>query len=75
MAQTKPRRADSNPNSESVMDEDQPETPAINYAAIALLASWLEDDDVESDEEQREALACLQAALDEHRLPGQKLFS
>ncbi len=75
MAQTKPRRADSNPNSTSVVIENQTESHVINHAAIAVLASWLEDDGVESDEDQREALACLQEALDEHRLPGQKLFS
>jgi hypothetical protein len=46
----------------------------LNQPVIALLQSWLEDDE-ESEEEQREALELLKRAIDENRLPGQKLFS
>lgn len=45
-----------------------------NQAAIALLKSWLEDDDEETVEEQRETWAYLQRVLDEDRPSYRKLF-
>ncbi len=46
----------------------------LNQELIALLQSWL-DDDKETEEEQREALEALKRGIDEHRTPGNKLFS
>lgn len=46
----------------------------LNQELIALLQSWL-DDDEETEEEQREALEALKRGIDEHRTPGNKLFS
>jgi hypothetical protein len=42
--------------------------------AIALLQSWLEDDE-DSEDEQRIGLEELKRAIDSHRPPGQKVFS
>ena len=49
--------------------------PKGNYPgeAIALLRSWCEGDGWDP-EEQRESLEALMNGLDEHRLPGSKLF-
>jgi hypothetical protein len=45
----------------------------LNQPAIALLQSWLEDDE-ESPDEQRRALEWLMRELDEDRPSDRKLF-
>jgi hypothetical protein len=45
----------------------------VNQALIDLLDSWLAVDDAGA-REQRETMQYLRKALDEHRLPGYKLF-
>jgi hypothetical protein len=47
----------------------------LNQPTIALLRSWLEDGQPDSDEEQRAAFAWLKAAIDEDRPSDRKLFS
>ena len=46
----------------------------LNQPTIALLKSWLEDDQEDSEEEQKAALEWLMAALDEDRPSNRKLF-
>ncbi|MEA2584230.1 MAG: hypothetical protein QOF33_2315 [Thermomicrobiales bacterium] len=46
----------------------------LNREVVALLQSWLEDDE-ESEEEQREALEALKRGIDEHRTSGNKSFA
>jgi hypothetical protein len=47
----------------------------LNQPAIALLKSWLEEDQEDSPDEQRAALEWLMAAIDEDRPSDRKLFS
>jgi hypothetical protein len=49
-----------------------PEQAQKNQAAIALLDSWLQDD--EDPSEQQQAWECLKSALDEDRLSDRPLF-
>jgi hypothetical protein len=46
----------------------------LNKPLIALLDSWLEDDE-ESPEEQQAALEALMRGIDENRPEGAKLFT
>jgi hypothetical protein len=47
----------------------------LNRPTVALLLSWIEDEQEDSEEEQREALAWLMEAMDEDRPSDRKLFS
>jgi hypothetical protein len=47
----------------------------LNRPTVALLQSWIEDEQEDSEEEQREALAWLMEAMDEDRPSDRKLFS
>lgn len=47
----------------------------LNQPTIALLTSWLDDEQEDSEAEQRKALAWLMAAIDEDRPSDRKLFS
>lgn len=68
------------PSRASVLSDDLPENERkarqieLNRELVVLLQSWLEDDE-ESEEEQRAALEELKRGIDEHRTPGNKIFS
>jgi hypothetical protein len=47
----------------------------LNRPAIALLRSWIEDEQEDTAEEQRAALSWLMGAIDEDRPADRKLFS
>jgi hypothetical protein len=62
--------------SDDVLSFDERRRRRIEFSrpAVALLQSWLEDDE-ESEEEQRAGLEELKRAIDSHRPPDQRVFS
>jgi hypothetical protein len=68
-----PGRVD-DPTRDIQSEEERRRRIELNQEVIDLLQSWLEDDE-ETEEEQREALESLKRGIDEHRTPGNKIFS
>ncbi len=59
------------PNERAAYSEEVSEEIMKNILAIQLLQSWFDED----EQEQRETLSLLRAALDEDRLSDRPLFS